>query len=115
MLKHEMTDEKLKKYVKNFGGQLRSKTIIAFAPSRTEKGKDYKIKVLPSGRLSCECGDWQYHHSVRKTDCDHIKAVRHFYKAGLVKMGSALRIIAQGANLKRRADIAKPKRKAPES
>lgn len=85
MVKHEETDPKLKKYVKNFGGLLKSKEIIAIAPSRTEKAKEYKVKVLPTGRLACECKDWQYHHSVRKTDCDHIKAVRTMYRAGLVK------------------------------
>lgn len=107
MLKHDLTDPKLKKYVKNYGGSLRSKSIIAFAPSRTEKGREYKIKVLPTGRLSCECGDWQYHHSVRKSDCDHIKAVRHFYKAGLVKAASVYATMVKGMNLKRRADMAR--------
>lgn len=85
MLKHQSTDPKLKKYVKNFGGLLKSKEILAIAPSRTEKTREYKVKVLSSGRLACECKDWQYHHSVRKTDCDHIKAVRELYRAGLVK------------------------------
>lgn len=105
MMGHELTDPKLKKYVKNYGGQLTSKTIIAIAPSRTEQGKEYKVKVLPTGRLACECKDWQYHHSVRKTDCDHIKAVRHFYKAGLVKTSSALTTIAKGMRLQRRTDV----------
>lgn len=106
MLKHEETDSKLQKYVKNYGGSLTSKSIIAIAPSRTDKKQEYKIKVLPTGRLACECKDWQYHHSVRKSDCDHIKAVRHFYKAGLVKMSSIYSTLAKGMNLKRRADIA---------
>lgn len=106
MLGHDLTDPKLKKYVKNVGGMLTSKTIIAVAPSRTEKAKEYKIKVLPTGRLACECKDWQYHHSVRKTDCDHIKAVRHFYKAGLVKTSSAWATIGKGMKIKRRTDIA---------
>lgn len=107
MLSHDLTDEKLKKYVKNYGGQLQSKSIIAFAPSRSDKQKEYKIKVLPTGRLACECKDWQYHHSVRKSDCDHIKAVKHFYKAGLVKMSSAFSTIARGANLQRRITAVK--------
>jgi hypothetical protein len=106
MLGHELTDPKLKKYVKNYGGQLISKSIIAVAPSRTEKGKEYKVKVLPSGRLACECKDWQYHHSVRRSDCDHIKAVKQFYKAGLIKTSSAWATIGKGMKLKRRADIA---------
>lgn len=89
MLKHEETDPKLKKYVKNYGGLLKSKEIIAIAPSRTEPAKEYKVKVLPTGRLACECKDWQYHHSTRKTDCDHIKAVRTMYRAGLVKLSGA--------------------------
>lgn len=106
MLGHDLTDPKLKKYVKNYGGQLTSKTIIAVAPSRTEQGKEYKVKVLPTGRLACECKDWQYHHSVRRTDCDHIKAVKQFYKAGLVKTGSVLATIGKGMKLQRRVDIA---------
>lgn len=109
MLGHEATDPKLKKYVKNYGGQLKSKSIIAIAPSRTEKGKEYKVKVLQTGRLACECKDWQYHHSVRKSDCDHIKAVRHFYRAGLVKMGSvaaAFKTMGKGMKLHRRVDLA---------
>lgn len=106
MLGHDLTDPKLKKYVKNYGGQLSSKTIIAVAPSRTEKAKEYKVKVLPTGRLACECKDWQYHHSVRKTDCAHIKAVKQFYKAGLVKTSSAWSTIAKGMQLKRRVDLA---------
>lgn len=85
MLKHPETGTKLQKYVKNFGGLLKSKEIIAIAPSRTEEAKEYKVKVLPTGRLACECKDWQYHHSVRKTDCDHIRAVRTMYRAGLIK------------------------------
>jgi hypothetical protein len=108
MLKHEATDPKLAKYVKNFGGQLKSKSVIAFSPSRTDKDREYKIKVLPTGRLACECKDWQYHHSVRKSDCDHIKAVRAIYKAGLVKTGApALKLFAQGMKLHRKVDIAK--------
>lgn len=85
MLKHQETDPKLQKYVKNFGGLIKSKEVIAIAPSRTTKEQQYKVKVLPTGRLACECKDWQYHHSVRKTDCDHIKAVRTIYRGGLVK------------------------------
>ncbi len=112
MLGHEATDSKLKKYVKNFGGQLVSKTIIAYAPSRSNEGKEYKIKVLPSGRLACECKDWQYHHSVRKSDCDHISAVRKFYKAGLVKTSaSALGLMGKGMRLQRRMDIAQKHRR----
>jgi len=106
MLGHDLTDPKLKKYVKNYGGQLTSKTIIAVAPSRTTEGKEYKVKVLPSGRLACECKDWQFHHSVRRTDCDHIKAVKQFYKAGLIKTSSAWATIGKGMKLKRRTDIA---------
>lgn len=105
MLGHELTDSKLKKYVKNYGGQLISKSIIAVAPSRTTEGKEYKVKVLPSGRIACECKDWQFHHSVRRTDCDHIKAVKTFYKAGLVKTSSSLLTIGKGMRLQRRVDV----------
>lgn len=107
MLSHPETDSKLKKYVQNYGGQLKSKSVISVAPSRSEKDKKYKIKVLPSGRLSCECKDWQYKHSVKKSDCDHIKAVRHLYKAGLVKTGSVvLKNLAKAVNAARRVDMA---------
>lgn len=106
ILGHGASDPKLKKYVKNFGGQLTSKTIVAVTPSRTEKDKEYKVKLLSNGRMACECKDWQYHHSVRKTDCDHIKAVKQHYKAGLVKMGSVWATIGEGVKLKRRLDIA---------
>lgn len=110
MLGHDLTDPKLKKYVKNYGGLLTSKTIIAVAPSRTTEGKEYKVKVLPTGRMACECKDWQYHHSVRRTDCAHIKAVKAFYKAGLVKTSSAFGTIGRGMQLQRRVDIAKRER-----
>ncbi len=111
MLKHDGTDAKLQKYVKNFGGSLTSKSVIAIAPSRTDKKQEYKIKVLPTGRLSCECRDWQYHHSVRKSDCDHIKAVRHFYKAGLVKVANMYATLAKGMTLRHRVELAKRAKK----
>lgn len=108
MIGHDATDSKLTRYVKNFGGQLTSKTIIAYAPSRTEDGKEYKVKVLPSGRIACECKDWQYHHSVRKSDCDHIAAIKSFYRAGLVKKASvsSLSVLGRGMKLQRKFDIA---------
>lgn len=83
VLEHGMTDDKLKKYVKNYGGYLKAKEVVGTEPSRTS-AKNYKIKQLPSGRLACGCGDWQYKHSVKGTDCDHIKA----FKAGKKKQSS---------------------------
>lgn len=114
MVGHELTDAKLKKYVKNFGGSLVSKSTIAVAPSRTTKGKEYKVKVLPTGRLTCGCKDWQYYHSVRNSDCDHIKAVRAMYQTGLIKKGSVMGGIYQGMKVQRRLDIAKKAKKKGE-
>jgi hypothetical protein len=80
-----LSDKKLKRYVKNYGGYLTSKEVVAGVPSRTSK-KTYALKELPTGRLACNCKDWQYRHSVRGTDCDHIKL---FKKSGLHKTASA--------------------------
>jgi hypothetical protein len=75
VLKHPDADSKLRKYVRTFGGYLRSKDIVGNIPSRSS-GKTYRIKKLPSGRLGCGCKDWQYVHSVKGTDCDHIRAAK---------------------------------------
>ena len=81
MLLHEKTkeDPKLKKYVKNFGGYLTSKDVVGKVPSRT-KNKQYTIKRLPSGRLACGCKDWQYVHSHKGTNCDHIQLFKSMEK-----------------------------------
>lgn len=75
ILKHPDADSKLRKYVRNYGGYLRSTDTIETVPSRSS-GKIYRIKKLPSGRLGCGCKDWQFVHSVKGTDCDHIRAAK---------------------------------------
>lgn len=75
VIAHPDSDSKLKKYVKNVGGYFKSKNVVATVPSRTSS-KLYKIKELPSGRLACGCGNWQYVHSVRDSDCDHIVGLK---------------------------------------
>lgn len=85
LLNHVGSDKQLKRYTKTMGSYLDSKSIAAVAPSRTTKGKEYEIRRLPSGRLGCSCKDWQYHHSVRNSDCAHVKAVKAILQRGLVK------------------------------
>lgn len=76
-------DPKLKKYIKNFGDVLSSKDLRAYVQSASDLNKDHEVKVLPSGRLACTCKDWQYKHSVRNSDCKHIKRYRQ-YLAGQI-------------------------------
>lgn len=71
-------DPKLKRYVENFGESLGSSNIKATVQSRTNPRKEYKIKELPSGRLTCSCKDWQYKHSVGDSDCAHVATYRKF-------------------------------------
>jgi hypothetical protein len=78
VVSHPESDAKLKRYTKNFGEYTSSKKVLGVVPSRTSN-KLYKIKELSNGRLACGCGDWQYLHSHKKTDCDHIKE----FKGGL--------------------------------
>jgi hypothetical protein len=87
----EQADPKLKKYVKNFGGYVSSKDELARIKSK-DSGKTYIVKDLHSGRWGCNCGDWQYIHSVKGGDCKHIKSVK---KSKLVKAAS-LTTAAQG-------------------
>ena len=72
ILKHDLSDDKLKDYVKNYGAYLTSKKTVATVPSRTSPTK-YELRLLPSGRVGCGCKDWQYKHSWKGTDCDHIQ------------------------------------------
>jgi hypothetical protein len=67
-------DEKLKKYVDNFGGYLTSKKVTAKVTS-PDTGQHYIIKEIPGGRLGCSCGNWQYRRSVDGGDCKHIEAI----------------------------------------
>lgn len=68
----ERADEKLRRYVNNYGGYLRSDNVVGNVRSR-DSGKTYPIKKLKGGRLGCACKDWQYTHSHAGTDCKHIK------------------------------------------
>jgi hypothetical protein len=77
----KVPDPKLRKYIRNFGTYSAEKDFVAEVKSRTSS-KYYKVKRLPNGRLACGCRDWQYHHSVRTSDCDHIKMLR---KSGALK------------------------------
>jgi hypothetical protein len=72
---HEKADPKLKKYIQNFGGYLASKDEVAKLRSK-DSGTTYVIKDLHTGRLGCNCGDWQYKKSVRGGDCKHIKSLK---------------------------------------
>lgn len=76
---HKLSDSKLRRYVENYGGYLASKDVIGVIPSRTSK-RNYRVKRLKSGRLGCNCKDWQYYHSVRDSDCDHIDEIRQGLK-----------------------------------
>jgi len=87
----EQADPKLKKYVKNFGGYVASKDELARIKSGSS-GKTYIIKDLHSGRWGCNCGDWQYIHSVQGGDCKHIKSVK---KSKMVK-AAMLNVMARG-------------------
>lgn len=75
ILNHPDSDAKLKSYVQNFGGYIKSKDVVAVMPSRSST-QIYKIKKLQSGRLACGCRDWQYARSWRGTDCAHIDELR---------------------------------------
>jgi hypothetical protein len=80
LLSNPKSDPKLKAYVENFGGYLRSPDVAGRVRS-PDSGHTYIIKKLKSGRLACGCGDWQYKHSHQGTDCKHLK----LFKAGKVK------------------------------
>lgn len=83
LLKHPNSDEKLKTYVKNYGGYIRSKDLVGRIPSRTSD-KVYDIKKLPNGKLGCGCKDWQFIHSIKGTDCDHIAELKRKDKTSSV-------------------------------
>lgn len=69
------SNAKLKRYTKTLGEYKSSKIVVGVVPSRTSS-KLYKVKELPNGRLGCSCKDWQYSHSHKKSDCDHIQELR---------------------------------------
>jgi hypothetical protein len=70
---HPQADEKLKKYVDNYGGYLLSKKTTARVTG--DSGKTYVVKELPGGRMGCNCGNWQYRRSVDGGDCKHITSI----------------------------------------
>ena len=70
---HPQADEKLKKYVDNYGGYLLSKKTTARVVG--DSGKTYVVKELPGGRMGCNCGNWQYRRSVDGGDCKHITSI----------------------------------------
>lgn len=96
---HPEADSTLKRYIKNFGGYLNSKEVVGRVPSRSS-GKLYTVKKLSIGRLGCNCRDWQYVHSVRKSDCDHIQEL----KQGMKKAASPLFQAARGAGFLHRLE-----------
>lgn len=71
---HPEADEKLKRYIDNYGSYLLSKRVASRVDS-PDSGRTYTIKELPSGRLGCNCGNWQYRRSVDGGDCKHIEAM----------------------------------------
>lgn len=75
VLLHPESDNKLKRYTKTLGELKTSKSIVGVVPSRTSN-KLHKIKELPGGRLGCDCKNWQYDHSHKKTDCAHIQELK---------------------------------------
>ena len=78
--KHPEADEKLKKYVKEYGAYVTSRNVVKKVPSLTSPSASYEVKKLPSGRLGCGCKDWQFKHSINGTDCKHIKALKTMEK-----------------------------------
>lgn len=85
-------DKKLKKYTRAVGTFRQSKDVVEEAPSRSTNTK-HKLKTLPSGRMGCDCKDWQYKHSWKGTDCDHIRA---FKKSGITKLSNAMQPFVSG-------------------
>jgi hypothetical protein len=94
VLKAQESDPKLKKYVKAFGGYVAAKDVVAEITSGSS-GKTYKVKDLHNGRWGCNCGDWQFKHSVQGGDCKHIHSVK---ASRLVKESSPLYAAGVGAS-----------------
>jgi hypothetical protein len=95
VLKAEQSDPVLKRYVKNFGGYKASKDEVARITSK-DSGKTYVVKDLHTGRLGCNCGDWQYKHSAHGGDCKHIKSVK---QSKMVKLGGAVPLSVLGTGM----------------
>lgn len=69
-------DAVLRRYVKNYGGYVQSKDVVAKLKSG-DSGKTYTIKDLHNGRFGCNCGDWQYKHAPHGGNCKHIKKLKN--------------------------------------
>jgi hypothetical protein len=80
---HPMADEKLKKYVKNYGGYVASRDVVGHVPSERTTRK-YTLKKV-GRRIGCNCGDWQYVHSHKGGDCKHVEK----FKKGKTKRSMA--------------------------
>lgn len=90
VVKHELSDDKLKKYVQNYGAYLTAKKVVGKVPSTTSS-KSYDIKQLPDGRLGCGCKDWQYRHSWAGTNCKHISLMTK--TSSVASLGKAFRAV----------------------
>ncbi len=71
---HPAADDKLQRYVKNYGGYLGSKNTKGQIPSESSK-KVYLVKKV-GNRWACNCKNWQYRRSVDGGDCKHITALK---------------------------------------
>lgn len=115
---HPKADEKLKRYIENYGSYLLSKNTTANVTS-PDTGHTYTIKELPGGRLGCNCGNWQYRRSVDGGDCKHIESIIGMAKqsfAWQVKNAFVRSLAFAGANLGADALLAtREKRKADAS
>lgn len=99
---HPFADDKLQRYVDNFGGYVGSRKVVGKVPSRTEPGKSYEIRKLPNGRLGCGCKDWQFKHSHKGSDCDHIEMARKtMLKTANAVMSGAFRGMGVMNNIQR--------------
>lgn len=71
---HPEADNKLKRYVKNYGGYLSSKETVGQIPSE-RTSKTYLLKKV-GRRTACGCKDWQYKKSHGGGDCKHVKMLK---------------------------------------
>jgi hypothetical protein len=84
---HKQADPKLKRYIENYGGYLTSKETVAVMKS-PDSGKVYRLKQVGK-RIGCNCGDWQYKHSHKGSDCKHIERYRQMTKVSGVPLSLA--------------------------
>jgi hypothetical protein len=84
---HPMADEKLKKYVDQYGGYLTSRERVGKVKSESSNRK-YSLKKV-NGRIGCGCKDWQYKKSHGGGDCKHIRKFKEESLAKKVKKAFA--------------------------